>query len=79
MVKIKKIILKTKVIINLILEPMERVPQSYPRKSVNSKMRKNELNSYTKPKSSYIVVKLLSKAKGGEKAMMAILESEFLT
>ena len=28
---------------------MERAPQSYPRKSVNSKTRKIELNSFIKP------------------------------
>ena len=42
MVKIEKLILKkTKATGNLLLAPMERAPQSYPRKSVNSKTRKN--------------------------------------
>ena len=53
MVKIEKLILKTKAIGNLLLAPMERAPQSYPRKSVNSKTRKIELNSVTKPGSSF--------------------------
>ena len=35
MVKIEKIILKMKAIDNLLLAPMERAPQIYPRKSVN--------------------------------------------
>ena len=41
MVKIEKVILKTKAIGNLLLAPMERAPQSYLRKSVNSKTQKN--------------------------------------
>ena len=49
MVKIEKLILKTKAVGNLLLAPMERAPQIYPRKSVNSKTRKIELNSFTKP------------------------------
>ena len=49
MVKIEKLILKTKATDNLLLAPMERAPQSYPRKSVNSKTPKIELNSFTKP------------------------------
>ena len=48
-VKIEKLILKTKAIGNLLLAPMERASQSYPRKSVNPKPRKIELNSFTKP------------------------------
>ena len=48
-VKIEKLILKTKAIDNLLLAPMERAPQSYPRKSANSKTKKVELNSFTKP------------------------------
>ena len=40
MVKIEKLILKTKAIDNLLLAPIERAPQSYPRKSVNSKPEK---------------------------------------
>ena len=40
MVKIENLILKTKAIGKLLLAPMERAPQSYPRKSVNSKTRK---------------------------------------
>ena len=38
--KIEKLILKTKAIDNLLLAPMERAPQGYPRKSVNSKTQK---------------------------------------
>ena len=49
MVKIEKLILKMKAIGNLLLAPMERAPQSYPRKRVNSKTPKIELNSFTKP------------------------------
>ena len=49
MVKIEKRILKMKAIGNLLLAPMERASQSYPEKSVNSKTRKIELNSFTKP------------------------------
>ena len=37
MVKIEKLISKTKAIDNLLLAPMEKAPQCYPRKSVNSK------------------------------------------
>ena len=48
MVKIEKLILKTKATDNLPLAPIEKAPQSYPRKSVNSKTRKIELNSFTK-------------------------------
>ena len=36
MVKIEKLILKTKAIGNLLLAPMERAPQSYTRKNGNS-------------------------------------------
>ena len=49
MVKVEKLFLKTKAIDNLLWAPMDRAPQSYPRKSVNSKTPKIELNSYTKP------------------------------
>ena len=41
-VKIEKLILKTKAIDNLLLAPMERAPQSYPRKCVNSKTEKKK-------------------------------------
>ena len=54
MVEIEKLILKTKATDNLLLAPMERVPQSYPRKSVNSKPPKIELNSFTKPGSTAV-------------------------
>ena len=47
MVKIEKLILKTKAIGNLLLALMERAPQSYPKKSVNSKPPKIELDSFT--------------------------------
>ena len=40
MVKIEKLILKTNPIDNLLLAPMERAPQSYPGKTVNSKIQK---------------------------------------
>ena len=53
MVKIEKLILKTNAIDNLLLAPMERAPQSYPGKTVNSKPPKIELNSFTKPGPSY--------------------------
>ena len=49
MVKIEKLILKTKAIDNLLLAPMERAPKSYKKKKNNSKTRKIELNSFTTP------------------------------
>ena len=56
MVNVEKLILKTKPIGNLLLAPMKRAPQSYPRKSVNSKTRKIELNSFTKPRPRAVVL-----------------------
>ena len=48
-VKIEKYIFKTKACDSLSLAPMERAPQNYPQKGVNSKSPKNELDSFTKP------------------------------
>ena len=59
MVKIEELVLKTKAIGNLLLAPTERAPQSYPRKSVNSKTQKIELNSFTKPGPSWPTASLI--------------------
>ena len=48
-VKIEKYIFETKACDSLSLAPMERAPQNYPQKGVNSKSPKIELDSFTKP------------------------------
>ena len=60
MVKLEKLILKTKAIGNLLLVLMERAPKSYPRKSDNSKTQKIELNSFTKSGPMILPLVLLS-------------------
>ena len=48
-VKIDKYIFKTKACDSFSLAPMERAPQNYPKKCVNSKSPKIELDGFTKP------------------------------
>ena len=47
--KIEKYIFKTKACDSFSLAPMERAPQNYPKKCVNSKSPKIELDGFTKP------------------------------
>ena len=48
-VKIEKYIFKTKACDSFSLAPMERAPQNYSQKCVNSKSPKIELDCFTKP------------------------------
>ena len=48
-VKIEKYIFKTKACDSYSLAPKERAPQNYPKKCVNSKSPKIELDGFTKP------------------------------
>ena len=48
-VKIEKYIFKAKACDSFSLAPMERAPQNYPKKCVNSKSPKIELDGFTKP------------------------------
>ena len=48
-VKIEQITLKTKACDSFSLAPMEKAPQNYPKKCVNSKSPKIELDGFTKP------------------------------
>ena len=53
MVKIEKLILKMKAIGNLLLAPMERAPQSYPRKRINSKAPKNSVKQFYQTRAEF--------------------------
>ena len=48
-VKIEKYIFQTKACDSFSLAPMERAPKNYPKKCVNSKSPKIELDGFTKP------------------------------